>query len=117
MAVSGKGKCGYESDSSFTVEGINIDKREEPYQLRSKAMEDDMDTLIDGQSSGKHQKDKRRGKSADRGRQTSDGLEFHTPGPSSGTKQMMAATEPDGMQAMQQMLTAMLQLQMDNDRR
>ena len=34
-----------------------------------------------------------------------------------GTKQMMAATEPDGMQAIQQMLTAMLQLQMDNDRR
>ena len=65
MAVSGKGNCGYESDSSFTVEGINIDKREEPYQLRSKVMEDDIDTLIDGQSSGKHQKDRRRGKSAD----------------------------------------------------
>ena len=30
---------------------------------------------------------------------------------------MMAATEPDGMQAMKQMITAMLQLQMDNDRR
>ena len=26
MAVSGKRNCGYESDSSFTVEGINIDK-------------------------------------------------------------------------------------------
>ena len=109
--------CG-DSDASFVVKGQRVNTRNIPYTLRLLDMSDeDMDTLIDGQSTGKSAKDQKRAKSTERSCKAPVELQFHTPGPPQKEKDHRATADIGALDAMQQMLTAMLQMQMENDRR
>ena len=64
----------------FLIDGPRVNKRDTPYLLRSLDMsDDDLDMLVDGQSSGKIAKERKRAKSSDRSRKTTTEM-FHTPG-------------------------------------
>ena len=65
-----------------------------------------MDTLIDGQSTGKSAKDQKRAKSKERSRKAPAELQFHTPGPPQKEKDPRATADIGALDAMQQMLTA-----------
>ena len=74
--------------------------------------DDDLDTLVDGQLSGKITKDRKRAKSSDRSRKTTTEM-FHTPGPPSREREGPVAIGMDSQQALQQMLASMMQMLTD----
>ena len=78
---------------TFVVAGQRVNTRNIPYTLRSLDMSDeDMDTLIDGQSTGKSAKDQKRDKSKERSRKAPAEMQFHTPGPPQKEKNPRATT-------------------------
>ena len=108
---------GYNSGTFFEIDGPRVNKRDTPYLLCSLDMsDDDLDTLVDGQSSGKIAKDRKRAKSSDRSRKTTTEM-FHTPGLPSREREGPVAIGMDSQQALQQMLASMMQMQLDADRR
>ena len=92
--------CG-DLDASFVVKGQRVNTRNIPYTLRSLDMSDeDMDTLIDGQSTGKSAKDQKRAKSMERSRKAPAELQFHTPGPPQKEKDPRTTADIGALDAM-----------------
>ena len=78
--------------------------------------DEDLDTFVDSQLSGKIAKDRKRAKSYDRSRKTTMEM-FHTPGLPSREREGLVAIGMDSQQALLQMLASMMQMQLDADRR
>ena len=129
--VAGSGKARYESDHSFHVDGKLVDTRDTPYLLRSKQSEgermsdrndsDDMGTFVEGQTSGKTPK-KRRARSSERTRRAlspeanaRNPPTFMTPAADRYAARTPMAQQTVMPQAMQDMMAALWQLQLQAD--
>ena len=129
--MAGSGKARYESDHSFHVDGKRVDTRDTPYLLRSKQSEvermsdrnnsDDMGTFVEGQKSGKTPK-KRRARSSERTRRVlspeanaRNPPTYMTPAADRYAARTPMAQQTVMPQAMQDMMAALWQLQLQAD--